>query len=150
MASGEVQCVEIRLRQVVPSGNVALCLRFRKGGKLGHGVVLPCPGHDGPQVFAGFIRSAARIGATVLGSLVMHPIQKIANVGSVDLVDIDFGGPSRPFGDGRLVFLACPAGEFFGSEVLCCDRFNADRHGDNSKAVDLSPQCLAPPPADGR
>ncbi len=48
----------------------------------------------------------------------MHPIEKIANVGPVNLVDIDAIAPGSPFGDGGLVFLAGSAGEFLGSKVL--------------------------------
>ena len=44
----------------------------------------------------------------------MNPVQKIANVGPVDLVDIDAVAPGGPFGDGRFVLLAGPAGEFLG------------------------------------
>ncbi len=79
---GEVQSVEIRFRQIVTAGNIALRLWFRKGGKLGHVVMLPCPRHDRSQVLPGFVRGATGIGASVLGSLVMHPIQEVANVRS--------------------------------------------------------------------
>ena len=80
--------------------------------------MFPRPRHDRSQVLACFVRSATGIGAAVLGSLVMDPIQKIANMRPVDLVDIDAVAPGGPLGDGGLVFLPRPAGEFLGREVL--------------------------------
>ncbi len=59
-----------------------------------------------------------RIGATVLGGLDVYPIQKIANLGPVDLVDIDAVALGGPLGDGRSVLLAGPAEKFLSSQVL--------------------------------
>lgn len=69
---------------------------------------------------------------------------------SVDLVDVNSAPPGSPFGDSRLVLFTGSAGEFLRGQILNRNGFKADRHGDDSKAVDLSLRCRAPSPTDGR
>jgi hypothetical protein len=103
----------------VPTGDIALWLRFPEWRQLGEKFLLPSPGQDCPKVFTSLIRRSAGIRTAVLGGLVMQPVQEITNVGSADLVDIDAVAPSSPLGDARFVFLAGSAREFLGSQVLC-------------------------------
>ncbi|WP_146401602.1 hypothetical protein [Planctomycetes bacterium CA13] len=62
--------------------------------------MLPGPRHDGSEIISSLVRSASWIGTAIRGSFVMYQIQEVANVRSIDLVDIDAIAPGNPFGDG--------------------------------------------------
>ena len=120
LVSGEVERIEIGFGQIMSSSDiVSLGFRAGKSRQFGDEVSLPGPGHDRSKVLASLVRGPPGIGAAILNSFLVNPIQEFANVRSVDLIDINTFSPGGPLGDGRFVLFARSAREFLGGQVLC-------------------------------
>ncbi|MHB0957585.1 MAG: hypothetical protein ACYC0X_26190 [Pirellulaceae bacterium] len=57
----EIEGVDFLFGQVVSAGDGAVVARFRESWESIQEILFPCPGHDRPEVFAGFVRSATGI-----------------------------------------------------------------------------------------
>ncbi len=97
---GKVECIQIRLRQVMPASRISLRLGFGKPRELRQIVLLPSPGHDRPKILTSFVRGPSGIRASVIGGFFVDPIEEIPNVASLDLIDVDSLAPGKPLRDG--------------------------------------------------
>src|SRR6056297_2607847 len=103
---GEVQSIQIGLGQVMASGNIPLRFGAWEPGQLGDVILLPGPGHNRSEILAGLVRRTPRIRAAILGCFLVDPVQKIANMRTIDLGNIDAIAPGNPLGDSRFVLFA--------------------------------------------
>ena len=100
----EVEGIEFRFCQVVPSGNVVVWYGLWKARRHVDKVVLPRPGNYSTKVCPSLVGSPTRASAAVRYCKVINPAQKISNRWTVKPFNWDSSLPALPLGDGGLIF----------------------------------------------
>ena len=93
---GEVEGIQVRLREIVPTSDVTLWLRLWEPRQFFQEVLLPGPRQDRPQVLAGLVRRASGVGSAVCRGLLVDPVEEVPKVNPANLVDIYPFPPGGP------------------------------------------------------
>ena len=96
LVGGEIDRIDLRFGQVVPPGYVALCFRLGEFWQGIEHVLLPRPRHHSAQMRTNLVRGAAWIPAVSASSVVVDPIQKLADVFAPELVKWNSSTPACP------------------------------------------------------
>jgi hypothetical protein len=113
----EAEGVYLGLGQVVPSRHVPLVPRIREPRRCFDQLLFPRPGKDGAQVFAGLVRRATRLRPLLGEGTFVDPVDELADLLALQLLDWGATSSLLPFPDRGAVFIAGAACHGLGTEV---------------------------------
>ena len=93
---GEVEGVDLGLGQVVAAGHVALVPGPGEPRRRLDQLLLPGPREDGAEVLAGLVGGAAGVGTLVLDGPLVDPVEELADVLALQLLDRAARRPTAP------------------------------------------------------
>lgn len=124
----EIERVNLRLRQVVPSCNVALPFGLRKPRQRVDEFLIPRPRDNRSQVFACLVRRSSGICAVFCHGTLVNPVQELSNLRPPQLLDGHSATPLLPFSDRGQVFGARPRRWVPGTKVVGHGSSESRRH----------------------
>src|SRR6185369_16600174 len=125
---GKVKRVDLRLCQIMPTGDIPLWPGLRKTGRNFDQVLLPRPGDHGPQVRTGFVRRSTWINPVLSDRTLVNPVEERSNLFASKSFEWNSISPFRPFGKCRFVLGPCSLCRRSGAEVLRNRGFERCRH----------------------
>src|SRR5262249_15699395 len=113
----EVKGVNLGLGQVVPAGHIALLPRPREAWRGLDQLLLPRPREDGAQALARLIRRAARVRPFLGQGTLVDPVQELADLLVLQLLDRGAASPLLPFTERGKVFVPGAACHSLRAEI---------------------------------
>src|SRR5262245_49906752 len=96
LVGGEVEVVDLGLRQVVSAGDVALVPGPGEPRRCVDQLLLPGPVEDGAEVLAGLVGRTAGVLSLALDGLLVDPVEELPDVLAVQLLDGEAAAPPLP------------------------------------------------------
>ena len=124
----EVQCIDLRLGQVVPTRNITLLPGLGKTWQSIDEVLFPRPRHHRAQVLPSLVRSAAWVRPFLLEGVFMNPVQESTDIPPRQFLDGNAFPPALPLPQRGDVFVLRSAGEISSTHVAIQSGLKCCRH----------------------
>src|SRR5262249_34742133 len=128
LVGGEVEGVDLGFGQVVSAGDVALVPGRGEPWQCVNQLLLPGLVEDGAEVLAGLVGRAAGVLSLTLDSLIVDPVEALADALAAQWLDGAGAAPPLPLPEGGEVLVARGAGQGLGAQVALRCRLEGRRH----------------------